>query len=130
MTDRVEITLLRKDLKNAEFVIQRQNVEIERLTKKCDSLNTVIGDKKNEIRRLKYRVKKLENYDQARDIALHSRLIKQATDEAFKAFAEKVKNFMDDVPTHSEEDFIYVDYFELRDRIDNFVKERVGEVID
>lgn len=47
--------------------------------------------------------------------------------EAIKEFAEKVKGFMDDVPMHSEEDFIYVDYFELRDKIDNLVNEMVGE---
>ena len=54
-------------------------------------------------------------------------LIEKAKAEAVKEFAEKVKGFMDDVPMCSEEDFIYVDYFELQDKIDNLVKEVAGD---
>ncbi len=47
--------------------------------------------------------------------------------EAVKEFAEKIKISLDDLPSYSEEDFIYVDEFELRDKIDNLVKEMVGD---
>lgn len=57
----------------------------------------------------------------------YERQVETAKAEAVKEFAERVKDFMDDVPMHSEEDFIYVDYFELRDKINNLVKEMVGE---
>lgn len=98
MTDRLTILQLQKELKNAQFTIQRQNVEIERLKEKCDSLDLVIDNKKNEIRRLKYRVNKLENYDAARDAKLHSKLRKQARAEGMKEFWEELKkrNTMDE----------------------------------
>lgn len=56
-----------------------------------------------------------------------SNACKQRRDEAVKEFAEKIKISLDDLPSYSEEDFIYVDEFELRDKIDNLVKEMVGD---
>ena len=60
MSDRETILQLRKAVKDAEFIIKRQNEEIEELTKKCDSLKSVIDGKRYEIKRLKYKVKKLQ----------------------------------------------------------------------
>ena len=60
MSDRETILRLQKALIESEFIIKRQNNEIEELTKKRDSLESIIDEKRYEIKRLKYKVKKLQ----------------------------------------------------------------------
>ena len=98
----------------------------------CQAVQRVCGDcplrirlgKQKEVNeRLKSKVEELSELISHK---IHIRY-EEAKVEAIKEFAERVKDFMNDVPMHSEEDFIYVDYFELRDKIDNLVKEMVGD---
>lgn len=49
----------------------------------CEHLQAEIG-------KLKYQVNRLKEYDEKRDIALHSRLIATSRDEAVKEFAERL----------------------------------------
>ena len=89
---------------NALDLINRQKAEIERL----QTENRILSQKRmNLFERLEF--------------------IHKARAEAVKEFAEKIKISLDDLPSYSEEDFIYVDEFELRDKIDNLVKEMAGE---
>ena len=59
-SDRKLILQLQKAIEDANFTIKRQNAEIRELTEKCDFLDSIIDEKKNEIRRLKYQVNKLQ----------------------------------------------------------------------
>ena len=60
MSDRETILQLQKAVKDADFIIKRQNEEIQELTKRCDSLKVIIDGKKYEIKRLKYKVRRLQ----------------------------------------------------------------------
>ena len=82
----------------------------------------LINRQQAEIERLQYKVKRLKEYDEQRDIALHSRLIATSRAEAVKEFAERLKGFLDDF-YHAEEDAL----LETSDLIDNLVKETEGE---
>ena len=62
------------------------------------------------------KIKRLQKYDEERDIALHSRLIETARAEAIREFAERLK-----------EDLKSNNYIVSFDRIDNLVKEMAGE---
>lgn len=78
------------------------------------NVRDLINRQQAENERLKYQVNRLKNYDERRDIALHSRLIANARAEAIKEFAEKVKD-------------LFVPEDEVRSEIDNLVKEMVSE---
>lgn len=80
----------------------------------------LINRQQAEIERLQYQVNRLKKYDEKRDIELHSRLIATARAEAIKEFAEQVKMAF------------YYEFDELipsimADKIDNLVKEMVGD---
>lgn len=75
---------------------------------------------KNE--RLKYQVNRLKNYDERRDIALHSMLIANAKSEAIKEFAERLKNSI-----YINTNLLVYQCEDVESVIDDIVKEMVGE---
>lgn len=92
--------------------------------KGCGCINGILKDtldlikrQQSEIERLKYQVNRLKNYDERRDIDLHSRLIANARAEAIKEFAERLK----------EKIYIKKDINFYGKKINNLVKEMVGE---
>ena len=93
--------------------------ELCKVNRDRDALD-LINRLQAEIERLKYQVNRLKNYDERRDIALHSRLIANARAEAIKEFAERLKGKICD-------SFGFVRHGKGDIDIDNLVKEMVGE---
>ena len=85
----------------------------------------LINRQQAEIERLKYQVNRLKNYDERRDIALHSMLIAKAKSEAHKEFAERLKERQQ---TFIGDEYAYKFIYLIE--IDNLVKEMVGETND
>ena len=75
------------------------------------------------IKRLQWQVKRLKKYDEERDIALHARLIATSRAEAYKEFAERLKQKTKQIQItyNLEYDVVFVS------EIDNLLKEMVGE---
>ena len=78
-----------------------------------------------ENERLKYQVNRLKNYDERRDIALHSMLIANARAEAIKDFAERLKSSI-----YINTNLLVYQCEEVESVIDDIVKEMVGETND
>ena len=127
MTDRLTILQLQKSIENANFIIKRQNAEIERLKEECDSLRCTIDDKNYAMARLEYRVNKLQKYDEQRDIALHSRLISTARTEAVKEFAEAYKNQIENCTGMFTAEGFYIPRDAVLNSIDFIYERLVGE---
>ena len=81
----------------------------------------LINRQKAEIKRLQYQVNRLKEYDEKRDIALHSRLIATSRAEAVKEFAERLKT------EKFTARFCGQKYDLIHSWIDNLVKEMVGD---
>lgn len=75
-----------------------------------------------ENERLKYQVNRLKNYDERRDIALHSMLIANARAEAIKEFAERLKSSI-----YINTNLLVYQCEEVESVIDDVAEEMVGE---
>lgn len=122
-------------LKDALDLINRQKAEIERLNAAhadmTESLRLAAEANKDmqaEIERLESNlkfvrgtVKRLQEYDEERDVRLHARLTANARTEAIKEFAERLKANMSNIARmeYGGNTYFCVGY----DLIDNLVKE-------
>lgn len=67
--------------------------------------NEKIKEQQAEIERLESKVNRLKRYDEERDIRLHARLIANAKSEAYKEFAERLKE-KDGVPMNTVDNLL------------------------
>ena len=79
-------------LKDTLDLINRQQAEIKEWQRTAVLNANEIIKLQAENERLKYQVNRLKNYDERRDIALHSMLIANARAEAIKEFAKRLKS--------------------------------------
>ena len=128
MTDNEIIKALEEYIKENEFEYFHSNTMGQyRLIR---GALTLINRLQAENEKLKYQVNRLKNYDEKRDISLHSRLIANARAEAIKGFAERLKENADTetyFDSYNGERFEYkISTVDVED-IDDLVKEMVGE---
>jgi hypothetical protein len=117
---------------DALALVNRQKAEIEKLNDLyvagLESLRLAAEANKDmqaEIKRLQSRVNRLKQYDEERDIRLHTRLTANARAKAIKEFAERLKANMSNIARMEFGGNIYfcVGY----DLIDTLVKEMTEE---